>query len=82
MTDESAERYEQRYSIDLLGTPMRFVRRPVAIEPPDGTVCFVDNGSRYGAIPRHTAGLWQGGKWKRVKFEPTHWTHWEDRPDG
>lgn len=70
-----AERYEQRYSIRVMGaTVIPFVRRPVTIEPKDGTVCFVDSGPRLGTIPQYSAGSYSGGKWKGVKFEPTHWT--------
>ena len=82
--DGDPERYEQRYSISLGSTAMKFVRRPVAIEPPEGTVCFVDNGPRFGRASKQTAGVFKDGKWHKVEFEPTHWTHWEDpeRPDG
>lgn len=69
--------YEQRYTIAFgPKTLMEFVRRPVSILPEEGAICFVDNGPRHGAITRQTAGVFKGGKWTRVPFEPTHWTHW------
>lgn len=74
--------YEQRYSIWLGSCEMKMVRRPVSITPPDGTVCFVDDGPRTGRVNRHTAGVFKGGKWSRVRFEPTHWTHWDDLKGG
>ena len=70
--------YEQRYTLLLGRAPERFVRRPVSILPPDDTICFVDDGPRRGKITRYTAGHFKDGKWHRVKFEPTHWTHWDD----
>ncbi len=70
--------YEQRYTVKLGTLEMRMVRRPVSITPEEGTVCFVDNGPRVGTIPRAGAGAFKGGRWVSVKFEPTHWTHWED----
>jgi hypothetical protein len=69
--------YEQRYSISLGSIDMPFVRRPVSILPEDGTICYADCGPRHGAIPRFSVALFQDGKWKRLKFEPTHWTHWD-----
>lgn len=73
--------YEQRYSVWIGRTSMDMVRRPVSIVPPDGTVCFVDNGPRHGSIKRYTGGMFKDGKWRRVRFEPTHWTHWDDPSD-
>jgi hypothetical protein len=69
--------YEQRYSISLGSIDMPFVRRPVSILPEDGTICYADCGPRYGVIPRQAVAIFKGGKWKRLKFEPTHWTHWD-----
>lgn len=70
--------YEQRYSVEIGDRViMRMVRRPVSIVPGDG-VYFVDDGARAGRIPNHSAGTFRDGKWQGVKFEPTHWTHWED----
>ena len=66
--------YEQRYTMSLFKTEMKFVRRPISILPKDGTVCFADNGPRIGSIPRQSAVLFRGGKWQKLKFEPTHWT--------
>ncbi len=71
--------YEQRYTVKLGTLAMGMVRRPVSIAPEEGMVCFVDNGPRVGTIPRTGAGTFKGGLWVGVKFEPTHWTHWENR---
>lgn len=71
-------RYEQRYTVNLLTCPLKFVRRPIAVEPEEGTIGWVDNGPRVGVIPRNTASSFSGGKWRGVPFEPTHWTHWDD----
>lgn len=65
--------YEQRYSIAICKTEMAFVRRPVSICPDEGTVCFADNGPRFGTIPQQGVALYEGGKWKLLKFEPSHW---------
>lgn len=77
LIDGNPERYEQRYAVSLTRVPMRFVRRPVSITPDEGTVCFVDDGPRLGVIGRNTGAFFKGGKWHRVKWEPTHWTVWE-----
>lgn len=69
--------YEQRYSVWVGRTEMQFVRRPISITPEDGTLCYADNGPRYGEIPRQAVAVFKGGEWKRLKFEPTHWTHWD-----
>lgn len=78
--DGDPARYEQRFSVRIGSLTLRHVRRPVSIIPDEGTVCLVDNGPRLGTIPRQCAGVYRNGKWSRVKFEPTHWTHWEDLP--
>lgn len=72
--------YEQRYSLQIGNSELPVVRRPLAIEPPEGTICFVDDGARHTFGRRRTAGHYKGGKWLRVRFEPTHWTIWEDKP--
>lgn len=75
--------YEQRYSVSLGGVPLHFVRRPVSIRPDEGTICYADNGPRFGGIDRQRvaifkAGVWLGGNKRPLPFEPTHWTTWED----
>lgn len=70
--------YEQRYALRVGKGAMQFVRRPVTIAPPDGTICFVDDGPRHGEIKRWSAGSFQKGEWQRVGFEPTHWTSLDD----
>jgi hypothetical protein len=82
LIDGDPERYEQRYSVRLGNTVMHMVRRPMAIEPEDGMVCFVDNGPRFGTIAKHTGAQFKGGKWRKVRFDVTHWTHWEHKADG
>jgi hypothetical protein len=78
-TDLEGGGYEQRYTIQILKSEMKFVRRPISIDPSDGTVCFIDNGPRYGTLPKHAVGEFSGGKWKRLgKLEPTHWTMLDD----
>lgn len=74
--------YEQRYSVRLGIMALPFVRRPVAIAPREGAVCFVDNGPRAGTIPRQCVGTFKDGKWVGAKFEPTHWTAMEGRDGG
>lgn len=63
-----------RYSIG----PLRFVRRPVSILPPDGTVCFVDAGTELRPGYYHAAlyrdGAWMDGRGSPMKIVPTHWT--------
>lgn len=87
LIDGDPERYEQRYSVFLRHVELKFVRRPVSIVPPDGTLCYVDDGPRLGKIPRQGVGVfkdggWTNGKRGKLRFEPTHWVHWEDLPDG
>lgn len=79
LIDGDPERYEQRYSL-MIGhvNAGRFVRRPISLEPPEGTVCFVDDGPRAGIIPRFTAALFKDGAWRQVKWTPTHWTMLDD----
>lgn len=79
--DDLPSGYQQRYSVNLGSSEMKMVRRPVSMTPPEGTICFVDDGPRQGRIPHYTAGTFKGGKWTGVRFEPTHWTIW-DTPDG
>jgi hypothetical protein len=68
--------YEQRFGVAIGSVSVgRFVRRPVSIIPPDGTVCFVDEGERYGTIKRRDGALFKEGRWQRTKLTPTHW--WE-----
>ena len=70
--------YEQRYSVRVGSVNLgRFVRRPIAIEPPDGAVCFIDDGPRYGRIPRSSAAAFHKGEWRGARFKPTHWTEQE-----
>lgn len=78
LIDGDPARYEQRYTVELLRHPLKFVRRPISIEPKEGTICWVDNGPHVGAVPRNAAASFKGGKWQGVKFEPTHWTHLDD----
>lgn len=77
-TPLEAEQYEQRYSIPLGKSALRFVRRRVSIAPADGTICLVDNGPRVGIIPRGGAAHFLDGKWHGINFEPSHWTVWEE----
>lgn len=58
---------------------LKFVRRPVTHPPVDGTICFVDDGTREGyrngqVIARYRDGQWDNGKGQALRFEPTHWT--------
>ena len=76
--DEAGEQYEQRFSVYLINQEMKMVRRPIAIAPAEGTVATVDNGPRYGTIRRRGAGVFKDGKWRRVGFEPTHWTYFDE----
>lgn len=71
--DEDGEQYEQRFSVWLVDHEMKFVRRPISIEPPEGTVALVDNGPRHGTIRRRGAGVFKDGKWRQVGFTPLHW---------
>lgn len=83
LIDGDPERYEQRFSVAFAGSGLSFVRRPVSIEPPDGTVCVVDEGPRCGRIGKRTGAKWKDGRWLWVKFEPTHWTDLDlSRRDG
>jgi hypothetical protein len=77
--DEQAERYEQRYCISLGSVPMHFIRRPVSIAPAEGTICFVDSGTRDRTGAQNSAGRFRDGKFQGVPFEPTHWTVPDDR---
>lgn len=70
----------QRFSVG----PIKFLRRPVSETPPDGTICFVDNGDQRGFTNR-TYGLFEGGVWSKGKgkalpFEPTHWIVVDEGP--
>jgi hypothetical protein len=50
--------------------------------PPEGTLGFLDNGPRHGAIERNGVSIFRDGKWSAVKFDPTHWTEQETNSDG
>ena len=77
--DEATGHYEQRFAVALsCGSKLPFVRRPVAITPPEGIVCCVDNGPRFGVVPRRSGASFRDGKWIGLKFEPTHWTDMEN----
>lgn len=62
--------------------PIPFLRRPVSEPPPDGTICFVDNGDDHGFTKRTYAefkdGVWSRGNRKPLPFEPTHWIVLDD----
>lgn len=56
---------------------LRFVRRPVAEVPVDGTLCFADNGHARGWTDRAPA-MFKDGKWtspngKDLRFAPNYW---------
>lgn len=76
--DEAGEQYEQRFSVWLATAELKMVRRPITIAPPEGTVAMVDNGPRYGTIGKRGAGVFKDGKWVRVGWVPTHWTHHDE----
>lgn len=79
LLDGDQDRYEQRYALFLGGVLCgRFIRRPVSIPPPDGTVCLVDDGPRVGIAKRNTAGVFEGGAWHGLRFQPTHWTAFDE----
>ena len=52
---------------------MRFIRFPIAVAAPEGSIGFVNNSQR------QTGAFFRDGKWsdirnKPLKWEPTHWT--------
>lgn len=56
---------------------IRFIRRPVAEIPPEGTIGAVDNGDAFGWSNR-AAAKFQGGEWtdargKPLRFIPSFW---------
>lgn len=62
--------------------PLKFVRRPVREVPPEGTLCFVDNGHEGGWSDREI-GMFKGGVWTDrkgapLRFEPNYWTELRD----
>ena len=71
--DGDPGRYEQRYGIRVGSGTMHMVRRSAAIAPREGTIASVDDGPRLGVAPRISVGIFKGGEWTGVKFEPTHW---------
>jgi len=77
--DGDPERYEQRYGIRVGSGTMHMVRRPAAIAPREGTIASVDDGPRLGVSPRISVGIFKGGEWTGVKFEPTHWVQLDDK---
>lgn len=62
--------------------PLTFLRRPVSETPPDGTICFIDNGDARGYTNRTYGefkhGSWSKGNGKALPFEPTHWIVLDD----
>jgi hypothetical protein len=58
-----------------------FTRRPVSEPPPEGMICFADNGRENGwsdrAVAVLTDGKWTNGKGKPPRFEPTYWIELE-----
>lgn len=72
--DDAGEQYEQRFSLWIASSELKFVRRPISIAPPEGTIATVDNGPRLGTMQRRGAGVFKDGKWGKAGFEPTHWT--------
>jgi hypothetical protein len=72
--------HERRFSIRFGGVLVgRFLRRSVSILPPDGTVCFVDDGDETGwqrgqSVGMFKNGAWTNGRGKPLKIEPTFWT--------
>lgn len=57
---------------------IRFLRRPVSEVPPDGTLCFADNGHAYGWTDRAPAqfkdGKWSSTSGRDLRFKPNYWT--------
>ena len=55
------------------------IRRPIANVPAEGTMAFVDDGTRTGWHRRPTIALFKNGVWARqggkpLPFAPTYWT--------
>jgi hypothetical protein len=77
---------ETRFRLPLT-KDLVFVRRPVTTTPPEGTLCFVDNGTETGWKAGQACGQWANGEWtngegRRLRFEPTYWTTMEEPDDG
>ena len=61
---------------------LQFVRRSLETPPPEGTLCFVDDGTREGfkrgqTIAQFKGGRWTNGRGKALSFAPTYWTEIE-----
>lgn len=77
----------QRFTLRVCGVPVAtFLRRPVSILPPEGTVCFVDHGDETGwrgqVVGMFKNGAWTNGRGKPLNIEPTFWTVPEEKPGG
>lgn len=73
-----------RFEVPLL-KGLVFVRRPVSDAPPEGTLCFVDDGNATGWKRGQSVGLFKDGEWtngkgRALRFAPTYWTKMEDVP--
>lgn len=69
---------EYRFQVPML-RGVTFLRRPVGTTPPDGTICFVDDGTATGWSRGQACGVFKDGEWtngkgKPLKFVPTYWT--------
>lgn len=66
-----------RYEVIRVG-PMRLIRKPVSLPPPEGEPCFaemlVDGRRSRGSGARFADGHWQHLSGKPLGWEPTHWT--------
>jgi hypothetical protein len=78
--------YEQHLEVKIGNIPLPMIRRPVAIQPKEGTVGAIDFGT-FARIEKQRVGLFRKGEWRTgsgaaLKEQPTHWTSFfKDKTD-
>lgn len=68
-----------RFTVPLL-PGLIFTRYPIEIEPPEGTIGFV-NDATWQTAGTYSDGAWRGKSGQPFKRKPTHWTSMEDTRD-